>query len=398
MTQALQRASLPHDERSHSGHVRSLAPGLDGPRGPLGAAAPRSEHDAPEVIRVEQLCKVFGLQEERVRRRVKSGEAFVEAVGAEGVVPPLSEVSLSIQQGEIYAIMGLSGSGKSTLVRCINGLVQPTLGRVTVEGTSIGDATPRALRELRQRRMSMVFQTFALLPHLTVAANVEFGLMLRKDDVAARRRRVEDVLAMVDLSAWKDRRVDELSGGMKQRVGLARALAPDPDILIMDEPFSALDPLIRRSLQDELLRLQKELKKTILFVTHDFDEATRIGSRILIMKAGRAVQVGTAAQLFGTPCDDYVRAFTAHADGMQLLTAGDLARDMPLAAEDSLPADATDALVFSSDTPLARMLPELRLGRMVSLEEPQGRGARLVRSERVLAFVGALYAGAGRTA
>jgi glycine betaine/proline transport system ATP-binding protein len=356
------------------------------------------ENEAPEVIRVEQLCKVFGAQEARVRKRVNAGQAFTEAVEAEGVVPPLNEVNLSIRQGEIYAIMGLSGSGKSTLVRCINGLVQPTSGRVMVEGASIGEAAPRALRELRQRRMSMVFQTFALLPHLTVAANVEFGLMLRQDEVSARRRRVEDVLAMVDLSAWKDRRVDELSGGMKQRVGLARALAPDPDILIMDEPFSALDPLIRRSLQDELLRLQKELKKTILFVTHDFDEAARIGTRILIMKAGRAVQVGTAAQLFGTPCDEYVRAFTAHADGMQLLTAGDLVRDMPATVEDTLPADATHALVFPSNTPLARMLPELRLGRMVSLEDPQGRSARLVRSERVLEFVGRLYAGAGRTA
>lgn len=398
MNQVLQMASPLQDARRRPDPGPGSGVEPDWPKASNAAAAAISAHEPPEVIRVEQLCKVFGPQEARVRQRVKTGQGFEDAASAEGVIPPLSEVNLSIRQGEIYAIMGLSGSGKSTLVRCINGLVQPTLGRVTVEGTSIGDASARALRELRQRRMSMVFQTFALLPHLSVAANVEFGLMLRRDDLAVRRRRVEEVLAMVDLSAWKDRRVDELSGGMKQRVGLARALAPDPDILIMDEPFSALDPLIRRSLQDELLRLQKELKKTIIFVTHDFDEATRIGSRILIMKAGRAVQVGTAAQLFGTPCDDYVRAFTAHADGMQLLTAGDLARDMPATAEDTAPADATNALVFSCDTPLARMLPELRLGRMVSLEAPHGRGTRLVRAERVLAFVGALYAAAGRTA
>lgn len=396
MNQALHMAATIPPSRPLHSRVRAFDTGHEAGPGRVSDATGTTE--SPEVIRVERLCKVFGAEEERVRRRVKSGQAFQDAAAAEGVVPPLSEVSLSIRQGEIYAIMGLSGSGKSTLVRCINGLVQPTQGRVMVEGTSIGDATPSALRALRQRRMSMVFQTFALLPHLTVAANVEFGLMLRQDEVSTRRRRVEDVLAMVDLSAWKDRRVDELSGGMKQRVGLARALAPDPDILIMDEPFSALDPLIRRSLQDELLRLQKELKKTILFVTHDFDEATRIGSRILIMKAGRAVQVGTAAQLFGTPCDEYVRAFTAHADGMQLLTAGDLARDMPATAEDGLPADATNALVYPADTPLARMLPGLQLGRMVSLEDPQGRNARLVRSERVLAFIGQLYSDAGRTA
>lgn len=383
------RLHLPTAVDAHHPVPRRPVAGVDS--GP-GSFEPAGASGGPEIIRVEGLCKVFGRQEDLIRRRLRKGESFADAAAAENVAAPLSDVNLSISEGEIYAIMGLSGSGKSTLVRCINGLIRPTQGQAFVAGTSISSASAGALRELRQRRMSMVFQSFALLPHLTVANNVEFGLMLRRDDVQTRRRRVGEVLEMVGLAAWRDRRVDELSGGMKQRIGLARALAPDPDILIMDEPFSALDPLIRRSLQDELLRLQKELKKTILFVTHDFDEATRIGSRIVIMKAGRPVQVGTAAQLFTQPCDDYVRAFTAHVDCMQLMTAGELARAIPVTPDEDQPCDASDAVAFAANASLATVLANLRLGGRVSMELPDGASRRrLVRAERVLAFVNELY-------
>lgn len=358
-----------------------------------GAAAARPPGRPDCIVRIEGLGKVFGRREERVRSRLKQGMGLAAAAEAEGVVPALLDVDLEVDQGEIYVIMGLSGSGKSTLVRCVNGLVTPTQGRIVVAGTSIRDASAAELRELRQRRMSMVFQSFALLPHLSVAGNVEFGLMLRGDDPATRRRRVLEVLEKVGLAAWSDRRCDELSGGMRQRVGLARALATDPDILIMDEPFSALDPLIRRSLQDELLKLQKDLRKTILFVTHDFDEATRLGSRVMIMKGGRPVQVGTAAELFTEPADDYVRAFTSHADCAALLRAGDLARAIPATADDALAQDAPPSASFSRDTPLSDMLGRLRLGETVAIETGAAGEHRVVSAERVLAYVGRLYAG-----
>lgn len=366
-------------------------------RGPLaredGAATRHAPGPQDCIVRVEGLGKVFGRKEERVRSRLKQGAGLAAAAEAEGVVPALLDVDLEVAEGEIYVIMGLSGSGKSTLVRCVNGLVTPTQGRITVAGTSICDASASELRELRQRRMSMVFQSFALLPHLTVVGNVEFGLMLRGDDPAQRRRRVLDVLEKVGLAAWSERRVDELSGGMRQRVGLARALATDPDILIMDEPFSALDPLIRRSLQDELLKLQKDLRKTILFVTHDFDEATRLGSRVMIMKGGRPVQVGTAAELFTEPADDYVRAFTAHADCAALLRAGDVARAIPATADDALAKYASPSATFSWDTPLSDILGRLRLGEAVAIETGVAGEHRLLGAEQVLAYVSRLYAG-----
>jgi glycine betaine/proline transport system ATP-binding protein len=348
----------------------------------------RASHQ--KFIEVEGLCKVFGRDEARVSRLIRRGHSFSDAITAEDVKAPLISVNLSVAKGEIFVIMGLSGSGKSTLIRCVNGLIHPTAGRVIVEGVSVAEAPMSVLRELRQRRMAMVFQNFALLPHMSVLSNVEFGLMLRKDPPSARRKRAEEVLEMVGLSAWKSRRVDELSGGMKQRVGLARALATDPDILLMDEPFSALDPIIRRSLQDELLRLQSDLRKTIVFVTHDFAEAARIGSRILIMKEGRAVQVGTALDLFSKPHDDYVRAFTAHVDRMQLVCAGDLIDGIPVASGESI-EDVQRKTNIEAAMPLAELVRHLRTGGHVSIGSRDGSGPRLMRVERVWEKISALY-------
>ncbi|MET3304455.1 ATP-binding cassette domain-containing protein [Bradyrhizobium diazoefficiens] len=341
-------------------------------------------------IKVEGVSKVFGADEKRVAHRMRRGQSFLVSAEAEGVRPPLINIDLDVAKGEIFVIMGLSGSGKSTLIRCINGLIPPTAGKVTVGGVAVSSALPTELRELRQRRMAMVFQSFALLPHMSVLANVEFGLMLRQEDPRSRRKRAEEVVEMVGLSAWKDRRIDELSGGMRQRVGLARALAPDPEILLMDEPFSALDPIIRRSLQDELLRLQSDLKKTILFVTHDFAEAARIGSRILIMKEGAAIQVGTALELFRDPCDEYVRAFTAHVDRMQLLSADDLARELPLTSND----DANNAQLITNVDPsmsLAELVSRLQSGGHVSIGDREGPSRRLISAERVWEMISALY-------
>ncbi|WP_211366053.1 ATP-binding cassette domain-containing protein [Verticiella sediminum] len=346
---------------------------------------------AAPIVRVEGLSKVFGDAEDRVRRRMRRGQSFAEAVANEGLAAPLDAVDLTVERGEIHVIMGLSGSGKSTLVRCINGLIAPTDGRVMVAGACVSSATPAALRELRQRHMSMVFQSFALLPHLSVTANVEFGLMLRGDETKQRRRRAAEVLDMVGLADWGERRVDELSGGMKQRIGLARALATDPDILIMDEPFSALDPLIRRSLQDELLRLQKELQKTIVFVTHDFGEALRIGSRILIMKAGRPVQTGTAAELFCDPCDEYVRAFTAHADFMHVITAGTLCRVIPEAADPPAADGARQAPRVDEDATLAQVLCAAHGADRIAVRR-DGAPPRVLGTSHVLRHIGALYA------
>lgn len=253
-----------------------------------------------------------------------------EAVKQEtGQVMAVQQCSLTVNRGEIMVLMGLSGSGKSSLLRAVNGLNPVTRGDVQVwNGTrmvSVPNADKRDLRALRLRSVAMVFQQFALLPWRTVAENVGLGLELGGLAPAARAEKVRAQLAMVGLSEWADRRVDELSGGMQQRVGLARAFATDAPILLMDEPFSALDPLIRTRLQDELLELQAKTGRTIIFVSHDLDEAFRIGNRIALMEGGRIVQVGSARQIVAHPANDYVRDFVAAVNPMGVLTAADLA-------------------------------------------------------------------------
>lgn len=276
-------------------------------------------------LQVEGLTKVYGARPEEALRLLATGKTSKEILAKTQQMVAVSNVSFSVEQGEIFTIMGLSGSGKSTLVRCLNRLIEPSAGSVRIDGQDLLAGSPAQLRSVRRSKIAMVFQNFALLPHKSVAENVEFGLMLRGESPAQRREKALRSLAQVGLSDWAHRYPDNLSGGMKQRVGLARALASDPDILLMDEPFSALDPLIRSDLQEELLRLQREIRKTIIFITHDFHEAVRLSDRLAVMRDGTFVQVGTAHDIVLRPVDDYVATFARELDRSRMLCAGDLA-------------------------------------------------------------------------
>jgi len=255
-----------------------------------------------------------------------AGKSRTDIAAATGVVVGVANANLTVERGEIFVLMGLSGSGKSTLLRAANGLTPVTRGKVLIgDGTDavdIAGCDARTLRQVRRGRIAMVFQQFALLPWRTVRENVAFGLEVRGEPAERRRRIVDEQLELVGLTQWAPRYCHELSGGMQQRVGLARALATDADILLMDEPFSALDPLIRRKLQDELCVLQEKLKKTILFVSHDLDEALRLGDRIAILEGGRIVQIGTGADIVQRPADAYVAEFVKHVNPNAVMKGG----------------------------------------------------------------------------
>ena len=286
------------------------------------------------VITFDRVDVIFGRKVKEALALLDSG-ADKDTIFAEtGQVVGVQDASLQVEAGEIFVLMGLSGSGKSTLLRCVNGLNPATRGRVLIDDggqeIDVTDCDPRFMRRLRMDRVSMVFQQFALMPWRTIAANVAFGLEVRGVPKAERRRRVAEVLEQVGLGSWLDHYPHELSGGMQQRVGLARAFATDAEILLMDEPFSALDPLIRERLQDELLALQGTLKRTILFVSHDLDEALKIGTRIAIMEGGRIIQVGPPEEIVTEPADDYVRQFVANVNPLNVLRGVSLMR--PLAA------------------------------------------------------------------
>ncbi len=268
------------------------------------------------------------------------------------------DASFSIEQGEIFCVMGLSGSGKSTLVRHINRLITPTSGEVFVEGRDVNKMTMEELRQVRAEKIGMVFQNMALLPHRNVRQNVAFALELREIGRAERNRVAEKALDTVQLTGWGDKYPDELSGGMQQRVGLARALAADPQILLMDEPFSALDPLIRRQLQDQFLELSAMMKKTTLFITHDLDEAIRLGNRIAIMKDGMLVQIGTPEQIVTQPADDYVADFVAGISRLHLVYAHTVMRPL-----ESFIAKYPD--VCLDNTPVAA--PDVDLDQLIEL-------------------------------
>ena len=263
--------------------------------------------------KVEVLCqnlwKVFGPHPESVLDVVNNGATKQEVLEQTGHVIAVKDVSFEVRENEIFVIMGLSGSGKSTLIRCINGLIEPTKGKVLVDGADIAQMSDTELQELRRHKLSMVFQGFGLLPHRSVLSNVAFGLELRGEDKKERQEKAIQVLELVGLKGWEGSRIYELSGGMQQRVGLARALAVDSEIILMDEPFSALDPLIRRQMQDEFINLRSVVKKTVLFITHDFIEALKLGDRIAIMSDGEIVQVGTAEEIVAHPADEYVSEF-----------------------------------------------------------------------------------------
>ena len=270
-------------------------------------------------LAVRNVWKIFGLPE---GKRISRQEAIaLTASGPHNLVVGVNDVSLDIGRGETFVIMGLSGSGKSTLVRCMSRLTEPSSGSIMFDGIDLLAASPKQLIEIRRHRMGMVFQHFALLPHLTVLQNIAFPLRIQGVAKAEREKRAREVIELVSLQGREHRYPRELSGGQQQRVGIARSLAVQPEIWFLDEPFSALDPLIRREMQEELLRLQGLLKKSIVFITHDFDEAIRLADRIAIMKDGVVIQVGTPEQILSAPATDYVAAFTRDAPKSKVLSA-----------------------------------------------------------------------------
>lgn len=277
-----------------------------------------------EKIRVEKLYKIFGNKPKKALAMLHDGHDKASVLEETGMTVGVNDASFSIEAGEIFVIMGLSGSGKSTIVRLLNRLIEPTSGRVFVDGQDVTAMNNDELVKFRLHNMSMVFQSFALMPHQTVLDNAAFGLELAGVDKEKRQERALEALEQVGLAGWEDQYPEQLSGGMQQRVGLARGLAVDPEILLMDEAFSALDPLIRTEMQDELLKLQEEDQRTIVFISHDLDEALRIGDRIAIMEGGNVVQVGTPDEILQNPANDYVRAFFRGVDPTNVISAGDI--------------------------------------------------------------------------
>lgn len=273
-----------------------------------------------EII-VENVTKVFGPRPESVLKLLEEGASKDEILKKTGHTVGVRDVSFEVKRGEIFVIMGLSGSGKSTLIRCLNLLNRPTRGRITVDGENIVEYGKKQLREFRQNKMAMVFQHFGIFTHRTVLGNVEYGLEVKGVSKEERRRKAREVLGVVGLEGWEDKMPGELSGGMQQRVGLARALATDPDILLMDEPFSALDPLIRREMQLELLEIQSRLKKTIVFITHDVNEAFKLGDRVAVMKDGEMIQIGTPEEILNQPANDYIEEFVKDIDRSRVVQA-----------------------------------------------------------------------------
>lgn len=286
----------------------------------MSSNKPHKDVVQEDEIVLNHVWKIFGTRAKEALAALESEQLEKnEVLERFDAVVGVSDVSLSIKKGEIFCIMGLSGSGKSTLVRHINRLLEPTSGQIKIAGTDVMTLAPNALRELRSRQIGMVFQNFGLMPHRTVRDNVALPLEVRKVDKITRRSRAQDAIDLVELTGWEDRYAHELSGGMQQRVGLARALAANPAILLMDEPFSALDPLIRRQLQDQFMKLSDKMKKTTVFITHDLDEAIRIGDRIAIMKDGKIIQVGTPETIVTEPADEYVKDFVAGISRLKLV-------------------------------------------------------------------------------
>ncbi|MFY9397777.1 MAG: glycine betaine/L-proline ABC transporter ATP-binding protein [Desulfomonilia bacterium] len=320
-------------------------------------------------IVVENLYKIFGRHPQKAMTLLKKGctkEQILEKTG-QGV--GIADVSFTVDDGEILVIMGLSGSGKSTLVRCLNRLIEPTSGRILLEGTDVTSLNREELRVLRQKRFGMVFQHFALFPKRSVIRNVEYGLEVQKVPAAGRRERAVAALEQVGLKGWEDSYPAQLSGGMQQRVGLARALALDPDIMLMDEAFSALDPLIRRDMQDELIKLQEKMHKTIIFISHDLDEALKLGDRIILMKDGYIVQEGTAESILRTPANDYVAKFVQDVDISKVVTA------------ESIMKNPGEVASFAHDGPKAALWKMRQAGLSSIYVQHKNRLVGLVRAE-----------------
>ncbi|QVJ01425.1 glycine betaine/L-proline ABC transporter ATP-binding protein [Nocardiopsis eucommiae] len=302
------------------------------------------------VVRADHLYKVFGKQTKAAVERLADG-SHRDTIADLDVTAAVIDVSFEVQPGEIFVVMGLSGSGKSTLIRMLNGLLDSTSGSVEIDGVDITTLSHKDLLKLRGEKISMVFQHFALLPHRSVLENAAYGLELRGFSRAERFAKAKETLALVGLEGWEDKLPQQLSGGMQQRVGLARALAADTDIILMDEAFSALDPLIRRDMQTQLLELQETLGKTIIFITHDLNEAMRLGDRICVLRDGRVAQIGEASEILNSPANEYVERFVEDVDRSRVLTAAEALADV--AVDAGAPRVAADTLVADLFTSVA---------------------------------------------
>ena len=307
----------------------------------MSKKAPSTSSDATLVV--DDLWKVFGPNAGKIIGSPDADLPRPEMLAKTGCVAAVKDISFRVAPGEVFVVMGLSGSGKSTLVRCLTRLIEPTSGTVVIDGNDITSASDSKLRELRRNYVSMVFQHFGLLPHRQVIDNVSYGLEIRGVGKAERRQRATEIIELVGLKGNEYSYPDQLSGGMQQRVGLARALASNPSLLLFDEPFSALDPLIRRDMQNEVIRLQEDLRKTMVFITHDLQEAIKLGDRILIMRDGAVIQVGTPAEIVAHPCDAYVKDFVSDVPKSHVLTLKYVMRE-------PRPNDSHEGPVMSSDT------------------------------------------------
>lgn len=281
-----------------------------------------SEQNIKKKIVVKDTTKIFGKNMKRAVQLLKEGNSKSDILKATGATVGVKNVTFDVNDGEIFVIMGLSGSGKSTLVRMLNRLIDPTVGKILIDGEDIVQMNKEQLRNVRRKKIGMVFQNFALFPHKTIVENTEYGLEIQGVPKDQRRMKAVESLKLVGLGGYEEQYPSQLSGGMQQRVGLARALANDPDILLMDEAFSALDPLIRKDMQNELLQLHSDMGKTFIFITHDLDEALRIGDRIALMKDGEIVQIGTPEEILMSPSNEYVERFVEDVDLAKVLTAG----------------------------------------------------------------------------
>jgi glycine betaine/proline transport system ATP-binding protein len=295
------------------------------------------------ALSVRNLWKIFGRGSDKIIGTPDADLSRADLKTKTGCVVGVKDVSFDVAPGEVFVVMGLSGSGKSTLVRCLTRLIEPTAGEIAIDGLQVTGASPAELRDLRRNHTSMVFQHFGLLPHRQVIDNVAYGLEIRGVGKKERRATAGEIVDLVGLTGYEHSYPDQLSGGMQQRVGLARALAGDPSLLLFDEPFSALDPLIRRDMQNEVIRLHKELGKTMVFITHDLQEALKLGDRILIMRDGAIVQIGTPDEVVAAPADDYVKDFVSDVPRSHVLTLKWVMRD-------PRPGDSTEGPVMSSDT------------------------------------------------
>ncbi|MEU7702131.1 glycine betaine/L-proline ABC transporter ATP-binding protein [Streptomyces sp. NPDC039028] len=340
-------------------------------------------------LQADHLFKVFGRRPEEAVRRLAAG-ADREELRAEGTTAAVVDAGFVVEPGQIFVVMGLSGSGKSTLLRMLNGLLEPTAGRVLFDGRDLTALSPRELRAVRSTKISMVFQHFALFPHRNVLENAAYGLEVQGVARAERESRAAEALELCGLAGWEKSWPDELSGGMQQRVGLARALATDADLLLMDESFSALDPLIRRDMQDQLLVLQQRLKKTIVFITHDLNEAMRLGDRIAVMRDGRIVQLGTAEDILVRPADDYVASFIQDVDRSRVLTASAV---MTAGATPAECPDDCPCRPVGPDTLVADLCAvAARAPHPVTVKDSDGAVLGVVPAERLLAVLGGLGA------